>query len=392
MDLKKIANEILNNIVYEWLEFIANDDILKKEFTECIQRLPLGNLDKITPPPHMIFNALKYVSPSKVKVVIIGQDPYKKLGEAMGLSFSVPKSKRVPPSLRNIEKALINSNLIEGKLKHGSLISWARQGVLMLNASLTTIIGKSNEHVFWVKFTDRLIELLCKTRVSDPLIFILWGRNAQQKESLIGKEHHVLKWSHPSPMGDNNLPEIQRFKNCDNFLVANDLLEEMEKQAINWGNLDEVTMFTDGGASQNGKANAKAKYAFYIEELGVKVSGNVERTEKYAPSNQRGELMGIITGLEYICENCNFVDCIVVTDSAYCKGIIESWLEKWKLNNELEEKKNTDLILRLDSVLQRIVGGVVVKHINSHQPEPSKTSAEYRYWLGNKTADELCHF
>jgi uracil-DNA glycosylase len=160
------------------------DEFLSPYFDQLAERLKSDKLNGKTvfPPGHLIFNAYNSVSPSDVKVVIIGQDPYHNPGEAMGLSFSVPKGVTVPPSLRNIYKELANDTgfKIPG---HGDLTSWTQQGVFLLNAVLTVEKNKPASHrdYGWQTFTDHTIQQL-STQYKN-IVFMLWGNFAKNKKS-----------------------------------------------------------------------------------------------------------------------------------------------------------------------------------------------------------------
>lgn len=184
---------------------------------------------KIHPDMYDIFNALKWTPYNAVRVVILGQDPYHEEGQAHGLAFSVQKGIRIPPSLLNIYKEL-NSELGCYIPNNGYLEKWARQGVLLLNSSLTVRNGAANSHrgKGWEIFTDRIIELLNDR--SDPVIFLLWGANAKEKMKLItNPQHRILTTVHPSPLSAN-----RGFFGCGHFKTANRLLKQMNKTEIDW--------------------------------------------------------------------------------------------------------------------------------------------------------------
>ena len=164
-----------------------------------------------------------------VKVVILGQDPYHGPGQAHGLCFSVNKGIKKPPSLENIFKELKNDLNIEIP-RHGNLEGWARQGVLLLNATLTVRAYKAGSHQGkgWEQFTDAAIKALSEKR--SGLVFLLWGNYAQAKESLINNDtHHLLKAAHPSP-----LSAARGFFGCRHFSQTNAFLETQGKEIINW--------------------------------------------------------------------------------------------------------------------------------------------------------------
>ena len=160
--------------------------------------------------------------------MILGQDPYHNPGEAMGLCFSVPKGKRVPPSLVNIYKELERDLGIE-RATHGDLTSWAQQGVFLLNAMLTVEHKKAGSHknIGWQQFTDAVIQKLSDNTTG--LVFLLWGRFAQSKKPLIDQmKHYVLEAAHPSPLARN------AFAGCQHFSKTNDLLLKNNNTTINW--------------------------------------------------------------------------------------------------------------------------------------------------------------
>ena len=185
---------------------------------------------KVFPAAGNIFRAFNTCPMERVKVVILGQDPYHDDGQAMGLSFSVPKGWKVPSSLQNIYKEL-GTDLGCKKPTHGDLDKWATQGVLMLNASLTVRAHQANSHSKkgWEVFTDAAIRALSKKRTG--LVFLLWGKNAQEKERLIDKSkgHHVLKSPHPS-----GLSAHRGFYGCKHFSQANAFIEKNGVAPVDW--------------------------------------------------------------------------------------------------------------------------------------------------------------
>lgn len=164
-----------------------------------------------------------------VKVVILGQDPYHGAGQAHGLCFSVRKGVPIPPSLQNIYKEL-QADLSIAPVRHGYLMSWAEQGVLLLNATLTVEAGKAGSHQGkgWERFTDRAVEVLNEQK--QGLVFLLWGSYAQKKGAFIDTARHlVLKAVHPSPLSAH-----RGFLGCRHFSTANQYLEAQGKSPIHW--------------------------------------------------------------------------------------------------------------------------------------------------------------
>lgn len=184
---------------------------------------------EIYPSEEKIFEAFRLTPLSKVKVVILGQDPYHGKGQAHGLCFSVQKDVKIPPSLVNIYKELKSDLGIEPPL-HGHLENWAQQGVLMLNTVLTVEDGKAGSHhqKGWEKFTDKVIEVLNTKK--NNLVFILWGSPAQKKAAQVDdKKHLILKSVHPSP-----LSVYRGFSGSKPFSQANAYLKTHQQSEIDW--------------------------------------------------------------------------------------------------------------------------------------------------------------
>lgn len=213
-----------------WLA-LANDPKLQRLAEQVDEKLgDISDSQDIFPPVSDIFNAFSY-SETEPKVVILGQDPYHKKGQAHGLSFSVQHGVTVPPSLRNIYMALENDPDVEFTIpEHGCLESWARQGVILLNASLTVKESEPNSHKeIWKSFTGRLIQLLSEKY--SKIVFVLWGNDAKAKKKLIAtnKGHKILEFKHPSPLaGSTFATECRHFSEINRFLVEN------RKEPIDW--------------------------------------------------------------------------------------------------------------------------------------------------------------
>ena len=176
-----------------------------------------------------IFNALRYTPYSRVRVVILGQDPYHGPNQAHGLAFSVQPGVEAPPSLVNMFKE-INRELGVPIPEGGCLVPWAKQGVLLLNTALTVRAGQANSHrgFGWEVFTDRVIELL--NLREEPIVFLLWGKNAGEKESLITNPRHIIyKAPHPSPLSAS-----RGFFGCGHFMKANQELILAGYDPIDW--------------------------------------------------------------------------------------------------------------------------------------------------------------
>jgi uracil-DNA glycosylase len=184
----------------------------------------------IFPPNRFIFNAFNYTPFNAVKVVILGQDPYHGQGQAHGLSFSVQKGVNTPPSLKNIFKELVDDIPGFRTPLHGDLTQWADQGVLLLNATLTVEANKPGSHQKkgWEIFTDKVIAELSARRMG--VVFLLWGKFAQEKAVLIDKsKHHILTATHPSPYSAAN-----GFFFCRHFSKTNQILQDNNLKPIDW--------------------------------------------------------------------------------------------------------------------------------------------------------------
>lgn len=184
---------------------------------------------RIYPPGAFIFNALNTTPFDKVKVVLLGQDPYHGAGQAHGLSFSVQKGVATPPSLQNIYKEL-HSDLGLAIPPHGDLSSWAEQGVLLLNATLTVQANKAGSHQKkgWELFTDKIISTVSAEK--EGVVFLLWGNYAKAKQTLIDpQKHKILAAAHPSPFSAH-----YGFFGCKHFSKANQYLVSTGKTPVNW--------------------------------------------------------------------------------------------------------------------------------------------------------------
>ena len=213
-----------------WKEVLSN--VFKSSYflqTAAHIKTELATGAKIFPAGNNIFNAFNQTTFEHVKVVLLGQDPYHGSGQAMGLSFSVPKGVKPPPSLVNIFKEL-KSDIGLPTPTNGDLTPWAKQGVLLLNAVLTVREDEPASHakIGWMHFTDAVIK-----KISDEkkgIVFLLWGKFAEQKQILIDEtKHFVLKAAHPSPFSAD-----KGFFGCKHFSKTNELLAKQGLQVIDW--------------------------------------------------------------------------------------------------------------------------------------------------------------
>tara|TARA_B100000900_G_scaffold240484_1_gene204498 strand:+ start:999 stop:1673 length:675 start_codon:yes stop_codon:yes gene_type:complete len=222
-----MKNEICN-INNGWKE-ILESEINQKYFYKLSNILKNFREKKtILPNERDVFKAFKLCNYNDLKIVIIGQDPYHNINQAHGLAFSV-KSKKIPPTLSNIIKELRNDVKIEIP-RNGNLERWAKQGVLLINSTLTVEHNKPNshKHIGWQKFTDNIISYISKNKKG--IIFMIWGNHAKNKVKLIDKSrHHILIAPHPSP-----LSAYRGFFGCKHFSKSNSILISQRKKTIDW--------------------------------------------------------------------------------------------------------------------------------------------------------------
>ena len=211
-------DEILSDL-FSTEKYAEIREFLKKEYTE----------NTIYPDMYNIFRCFKETPYNNVKAVILGQDPYHEEGQAQGLSFSVPNGVKFPPSLVNIFKEL-KSDLGYDAPKSGNLLKWAKEGVLLLNTTLTVRKGLANSHkdCGWQWFTDEVIKKLNERET--PIVFILWGANARSKKKFINtKKHFIIESAHPSPLSCYN-----GFWDSKPFSKTNEFLKSVNISQINW--------------------------------------------------------------------------------------------------------------------------------------------------------------
>jgi uracil-DNA glycosylase len=219
---------MIPEIPNDWKKLLAGER--EKPYFEKLESFVGEEQERHTvyPPAEKIFNALKLTSFEDTKVLLLGQDPYIKKGQAHGLCFSVEdKNQPIPPSLRNIYKEL-KDDVGVAPPKHANLTGWAKQGILMLNVVLTVREGESNSHKNkgWEIFTDEIIRLVSKK--DEPVVFVLWGKPAQKKIPLIDTQKHVIvQGAHPSPLA-------RGFLGSRPFSKINESLRSANRGEIDW--------------------------------------------------------------------------------------------------------------------------------------------------------------
>ena len=214
----------------EWDTLLAGE--MQKPYYQALRQFLIQEYRtaQVYPPMNDLFSALRLATYSRVRVVILGQDPYHGAGQAHGLSFSVRQGVQPPPSLQNIYKEIYNDLGIENPRDFGDLTCWARQGVLLLNTVLTVRDGEPQSHRGhgWEQFTDRIIALL--NLREDPIVFLLWGAPAGKKAELVTNPCHlILKAPHPSPLSAS-----RGFFGCRHFSQTNQFLRAHGFDEIDW--------------------------------------------------------------------------------------------------------------------------------------------------------------
>ena len=217
--------------IHESWKNILQQEFDKPYFGELVEFLHREKREKKTiyPPGPKIFNAFDLTPFEKVRVVILGQDPYHGPGQAEGLSFSVPHGVKLPPSLQNIYKEIESDTGISTAGRDGSLAHWAEQGVFLLNAVLTVRASEPTSHskIGWTTFTDSVIKAISDHK--EGVVFLLWGNYARSKRDLIDRsKHYVLEAAHPSPLARG------AFFGCRHFSQTNNILLARGENPINW--------------------------------------------------------------------------------------------------------------------------------------------------------------
>lgn len=350
-----IKDIMLAGLSADWLALLDT-----AELNEIIPKL---QIDDLCPAADMVFQFARVTPLADIRVILLGQDPYADPADACGLAFSVPKNRPIPPSLRAI------ADCIGIKPLHGYLGKLATQGVLLINTALTTTRGVAKAHSkIWGRYVAGLIDRL-------PQVPILaFGKDAQK--TAVGKQG-VLSWGHPSPLNKANRTDCpENFKYCPYF---------KQLDFINWDWDDRYYIFTDGGATANGKANCRAAWAYKILPGGHEDSGRVPPPA----SNNRGELLAIIHGIKRAIDT-GCVPAICYSDSEYSIKSITVWYPTWVKKGI--EKKNMDLIGEAHRLTTQ--HRITFVHVNSHQQPPEKTDPQYAnkilIWQGNHDCDLAC--
>ena len=361
--------KMLDGMDSKWIEFILSNS----KFRTLIKKLnKLNKTENITPSPYDIFNFAKLTPFNSIRIVVLNESPHIDNIHNHGLAFSSLDAK-VPTSIDNIYKCLKSEPLCSD-LKH-----WAKQGILLINLSMTTKVGHHNYHAnIWDDFINEFIQ---KLSINNSIVFMLWG-SVINKQPYINNECKIYVNTY-SPH-ENNFQLCEDFKNVNTFFKT-----IRNEKTIQWNN--EITMYTDGACSGNGKnIFSKAGYSAYFADIKTIIYGKVSPVDVddiiIYPTNQRAEGLGIIKGLEYVI-SLNIPIITIVTDSNFWKDMIEIYMPNWERKNiDFKEKKNSDLTILLYSLVKQINsnGRLNVIHITSHNKNPNAPRAHIE---GNNIAD-----
>lgn len=400
--MSALLSTALNGISDKWVS-ILNNEILS-DILNTVSKT------KLTPSIDKIFEFARLTDLSNIKIVIIGQDPYPKAGDAHGLAFSCMS--HIPASLNNIYKCLLKHKLINDLPETGNLDYWATQGVLLINSALTTVIGKPNEHAdIWNEYVIEIIKKVAKLR---PIIFMLWGNNAKSFEDIIVESNNksiIYTWSHPSPMAQSR----QSFINCPHFIDANKLLIKLGHEPIDW-NTEPVksdvevafhsgpktqVVFTDGSCMPNKSCPAsRGGYAasFTLGTMkDVILYGSIECKQVFA-SNQRAEGMAIWRTLMYLKDRVDeWEEVIIVTDSEFWIKMFEVYMPTWARTDKFSEKKNPDMTKPMYELYYELINEygktIEFRHIKSHGKDGwnkyEDGTYEYFCFVNNDYVDKL---
>lgn len=372
MDKQEVLKQLLSPIAdnKDWLQILDNK--LLETVAEALSKVT----EPITPPLDLVFNFAKWTDLQDIKVIIIGQDPYPKAGDAHGLSFSTTATK-IPQSLNNIYKCLQKSKLIEHLPTIGDLTAWAYQGVLLLNKSLTTIVTKSNEHKhIWNDYTNAIIKKINKyaDENNKKYIWLLWGKEAKSLTYLIDSHHHIMEYTHPSPLAEAKIPLEQKFLNCQHFVKVNELLPT----PINWNPYVKVHIFTDGSCTSNGTKTADSGYAVYKPQdfyPQVIIKGKPLQTE--VQTNIRAEGFALYNAFKLIIKMPLVYSAVIYTDSKFWIEMFETHIPNWlqKSADYYKTKANPDMTMKLYKKLSAVkqYTNLKIEFIESHVSQITPT-------------------
>ena len=416
-------DELLRAVDARWLPLFDLDALA----TALAAIDAAGDAARTAPVPELIFEAFRYGAPADCGAVIVAQEPYSNAGDAQGLCFSVPAGTRPPQSLARVfgclERAKLRTGRVDPETKaaikeSGDLRCWAVQGVLMLNATLTTRVGCRRQHAAaWAPFVREFVRRFCAERAAADanVPFLLWGGSAREFAPVVVEHGHwCLEWSPPSTLADSKLPPSEQFIACPHFAQVNATRVDTGRRAIVWDNRSPAIAFSDGSCPRNGAPDARASFAAIITgghfgacivrgevqpftyefvdddnpERGVQATGTPA-----VPTNNRGELLGIIYCLLAALLGRAAGRFELISDSKISVQTLLEWLPGRRRKGTAHQLKNYDLVVLAERLLAQVraaTGAVALTHTRSHQREPAASaSARERFvWRGNDLADK----
>jgi uracil-DNA glycosylase len=404
---------LTSDISQEWLK------ILLPGLENCYNAVltASGGLSNVTPSVNKWLECARVTPLDKIKIVIIGQDPYPTKGASHGLAFSCLNN--LPPTLTNIHGAIVKSkaailNISEiAERQFGDLSAWAKQGVLLLNCALTTEINTSGAHMgIWRDYTSRIIKEISEIPRASPIIFMLWGNHAKSLKQIISEKCIIMEYLHPS------MQNGKKFLKCDHFVRANEILAESKQQGVDWDPLcfeekkielewvssygfdnKTIAIFTDGSCwpNRNNAPDAKAGAA-------VIIAYGPEEESVYlynlpSPSNIRAEGEAIYISFEIIEKHMNVLDkAIIITDSEYWINMLTKYVPNaLKTGESIERYKNPELVNRVYYKMLDVEKKVDVslRHIKSHGKSGWRDypadSYEFFCYYYNRCADKYAN-
>lgn len=375
MNKQEIIQELLSPIEDndEWLQILNNN--LLDNVAEHLSKVT----EPITPPLNLVFNFAKWTDLKDIKVIIIGQDPYPKQGDAHGLSFSTT-SPKIPQSLNNIYKCLLKSKLIDTLPIIGDLTAWAYQGVLLLNKSLTTIVTQSNVHKhIWNDYTNLIIQKINKYADinNKKFIWLLWGKEAKSLAYLIDSNHYIMEYTHPAFLAEAKLPSEQKFIHCQHFTKVNEIL----KTPIHWNPYIKVRIFTDGSCVGNGTDKADAGFAVYKpKDFYPQVVIKGKLTSNEMQTNIRAEGYAIYNAFKLILKMPLVYSAIIYTDSKFWIEMLDTHIPNWiqKSADYYKTKANPDMTMKLYNKM-KIVNNYTNLKIEFIEAHVSKITTKLKF-------------
>ena len=391
--------------------------VLRARGLPALAALPAN--EQITPPLELVFEAFRYFQPEETQVIIIGQDPFPRAGDATGLAFS---SAAQPQALRRVMGCLREHGFVVPEAT-GALHAWAAQGVLLLNMALTTKVGESKSHMAaWSGFAEAVLDA-----IPCPAVVMQWGGVAAKVRC--PARMHVMQYTHPSPQADNVLAPAFRFAHCPHFTDANAWLQARRRAPVHWGLADPITAFCDGACAGNGKSTAMAGFAAYfrggpVEELYVHGpvagqqygimdcdTGEVRQDAaagrmpdaatgrvlvpapvpdtQVPPTNNRAEWLGFCWACAVLlASEVRAAPIRIVSDSRNTVMTLEQWLPARRAKKTVSDLQNKDLVMIADALLSRLRERcpVALVHVRSHQACPTDPDERF-LWSGNAAAD-----